>query len=244
MIRIFGKRREGQPAVGPNGHLERELAVVRESNAKLTASLMRAEEASKQRLLAWEQERALLLERPAPSSPETIPLNVPADLSGELAESRQSNVALERRLEGVLAEKGVLERGLAEVSALSHKAAAATQGELDRLKQLCGVRDAELLVVRQEGRDLAESLKQSQDARRTLEEWVANSEVEPRAPDRRRVCSLPLDPVRLTARLRAIEPSLHAEWENVRLTVYGDVTLSEPKRNAVAIILAQKADFT
>ena len=55
-----------------------------------------------------------------------------------------------------------------------------------------------------------------------------------------RVMTWTLDPLRLTAQLRAIEPSLRVERDGDKMIVYADVTLTEPQVNAVsAMLLAQ-----
>ena len=107
-----------------------------------------------------------------------------------------------------------------------------------------GVLVRELEQLREANAGLTGRLIRATEERKLLEERMAVLEANTERLDRVRICSLPLDPVRLTARLRLIEPSLRAEWEGIRLTVYGDVALSEPKLNAVAAMLAQKADFT
>src|SRR3990167_762738 len=62
--------------------------------------------------------------------------------------------------------------------------------------------------------------------------------------DRVRICSLVVDPARLTAKLRVIEPTLRAEWDGDKVVVYSDVTLPRPKMNAVLAMLEGQVDLT
>lgn len=73
-----------------------------------------------------------------------------------------------------------------------------------------------------------------------------NSELEfaASAAGRHRVCSVKIDPVRLTAQLRGIDPTLRAEYDGSRLVVYSDYELPETKVNAAVAKLNLVADRT
>ena len=62
--------------------------------------------------------------------------------------------------------------------------------------------------------------------------------------DRVRVCSVALDPAKLTSQLRAIEPTLRAEWDGAKIVVYADVRLTQAQHNAVLMAVAPQADLT
>jgi hypothetical protein len=56
-----------------------------------------------------------------------------------------------------------------------------------------------------------------------------------------RVCSVTVDPIALTARLRAIEPTLRVEWDGDRMVIYSQSSLTEAEYNAV--VAAAIPDF-
>lgn len=90
-------------------------------------------------------------------------------------------------------------------------------------------------------------ITQLQDANIALEKQIGimqdaleNREV----PPRHRVCSIKIDPVRLTAELRAIESSLRVEWEGTRFTVYSDGPIIDAQTNAVIMKMQLPVDLT
>ena len=62
--------------------------------------------------------------------------------------------------------------------------------------------------------------------------------------DRVRICSVAFDPAKLTSQLRAIEPSLRAEWDGDKIVVYAGVRLTQAQHNAVLMAVAPQVDLT
>ena len=59
-----------------------------------------------------------------------------------------------------------------------------------------------------------------------------------------RVGHIPFDPIAITARIRAIQGSLRAEWDGDKLVIYADRPLTEPEFNAVVAAIVPRFDRT
>lgn len=88
-----------------------------------------------------------------------------------------------------------------------------------------GQKNAELLQDTLDAYEVAEAAEEKYEALRALHS------------EETRVLTWTMDPVRLTAQLRAIEPSLRVEKEGDRMVVYANVKLLESQINAVNSVL-------
>lgn len=90
-----------------------------------------------------------------------------------------------------------------------------------------GQKNAELIQDTLDAYEVAEAAETKYEALRALHSGQT------------RVLTWTMDPVRLTAQLRAIEPSLRVERDGDRMVVYANVQLLESQMNAVnAVLLA------
>lgn len=102
----------------------------------------------------------------------------------------------------------------------------------------------DVVVLEDELRVLSDKNKTLQVENANLSEELTSLKDSYRLAERTRICSIMLDPVRLTAELRSIQPSIRAEWSGTRLVIYAESQLSSAQMNAVLGKLNKLVDLT
>ena len=59
-----------------------------------------------------------------------------------------------------------------------------------------------------------------------------------------RLCHMPIDPIEMTARARAVEPSIRCEWDGEKLVCYADRELTEAEFEGMVAAIMPRFDRT
>ena len=68
--------------------------------------------------------------------------------------------------------------------------------------------------------------------------------IEAHTPMRFRVCSIPLDPMEMTARARVVESSARCEWDGRKIICYTDSEPTDAICNAIVAAIMPQVDRT